>query len=494
MRAPAALMALMFALAISLPLVAAEDASVLTYHGDNSRSGNFVVPALSWDKARSVHLDRMFEARLDGSLYAQPLYWRSSGSNSGMLVVATENDVVQAFDATTGKERWKGVVGRPVPSSSLPCGNISPLGITGTPVIDPATEAIYFDAAVERPNGPRHEVFGLSLKDGAVLSGWPIDVADALQRSGRHFDPNVQNQRSALTLVNDTVYVAFGGHFGDCGNYHGWVIGISLHDPGKLVSFETRARGGGIWSSGGLSVVGNELFFATGNTFGATTWSDGEAVFRVGADLRRSENKRDYFAPSDWKALDARDADLGGSNPLPLDFPGAGGGQALMLALGKDRKAYLLDRNGLGGIGGQLATETVSELQIITSPVTYPVGDDIFVAFQAPGAHCPQPGGRYQLTVLKIAAGAPPTITTAWCGALRGRGSPIVTTTDGQSNQIVWMLGAEGDNRLHAFRGDTGEPIFASEPLSGLRHLQTLIATQDRLYVGADGRIYAFSF
>src|SRR5205823_883392 len=178
MRAPAALMALMFALAISLPLVAAEDASVLTYHGDNSRSGNFVVPALSWDKARSVHLDRIFEARLDGSLYAQPLYWRSSGSNSGMLVVVTENDVVQAFDATTGKERWKGVVGRPVPSSSLPCGNISPLGITGTPVIDPATEAIYFDAAVERPNGPRHEVFGLSLKDGAVLSGWPIDVAD----------------------------------------------------------------------------------------------------------------------------------------------------------------------------------------------------------------------------------------------------------------------------------------------------------------------------
>jgi hypothetical protein len=95
---------------------------------------------------------------------------------------------------------------------------------------------------------------------------------------------------------------------------------------------------------------------------------------------------RKAIAPPDWKSLDAHDADLGGSNPLPLDFPGAGGGQALMLALGKDRKAYLLDRNSLGGIGGQLAAETVSDLQIITSPVTYPVGDDIFVAFQAPGA------------------------------------------------------------------------------------------------------------
>jgi hypothetical protein len=96
--------------------------------------------------------------------------------------------------------------------------------------------------------------------------------------------------------------------------------------------------------------------------------------------------------------------------------------------------------------------------------------------------------------VLKVAAGPPPAMATAWCGALRGRGSPIVTTTDGHSNPIVWMLGAEGDNRLHAFRGDTGEPIFASEPLSGLRRFQTLIATQDRLYVGADGHIYAFRF
>ena len=106
----------------------------------------------------------------------------------------------------------------------------------------------------------------------------------------------------------------------------------------------------------------------------------------------------------------------------------------------------------------------------------------------------PAAGRAQSVEVLKIAAGTPPTITTAWCGALRGRGSPIVTTTDGHSNQIVWVLGSEGDNQLHAFRGDTGEPIFASEPLSGLRHLQTLIATQDRLYVGADGRIYAFSF
>ena len=85
-------------------------------------------------------------------------------------------------------------------------------------------------------------------------------------------------------------------------------------------------------------------------------------------------------------------------------------------------------------------------------------------------------------------------MSTAWCGAVRGRGAPMVTTTDGRSNPIVWIPGAEGDNRLHGFKGDSGEALFASEPLAGLRRFQTLIATDDRLYVGADGRVHAFAF
>jgi outer membrane protein assembly factor BamB len=132
-------------------------------------------------------------------------------------------------------------------------------------------------------------------------------------------------------------------------------------------------------------------------------------------------------------------------------------------------------------------------LRIITAPAAYPVGNDVFVAFQAPGAHCPG-AGRGGLTVLKITGSSPPRMSTAWCGDFSGRGSAIVTTTDGHSNPIVWILGAEGDNRLHAFRGDTGQPIFTSEPMAGLRRFQTPIATQDRLYVGADGHIYAFAY
>jgi hypothetical protein len=126
----------------------------------------------------------------------------------------------------------------------------------------------------------------------------------------------------------------FGGHFGDCGQYRGFVVGISLSDPRTIKSWATRGRGGGIWAPAGISTDGTS-FVATGNTFGARTWSDG-TVIRLAPDLQRSDDKRDFFAPSDWEALDARAMQMGGSNPIPLE--GSGGGPPLILALGKDQQ------------------------------------------------------------------------------------------------------------------------------------------------------------
>jgi len=104
--------------------------SVTTYHGRADRSGNFVVPALTWERARNIHLDPSFHTTISGHLYAQPLYWRPPGS-AGQLLVATEDNDVQAIDATSGGEIWRRSLGRPVPLSSLLCGNVDPLGITG---------------------------------------------------------------------------------------------------------------------------------------------------------------------------------------------------------------------------------------------------------------------------------------------------------------------------------------------------------------------------
>src|SRR6516165_6427524 len=147
--------------------------SVLGYHGNADRSGNFIVPALNWERARLLHLDPGFHPQFAGHLYAQPIDWQPSGSASGVLIVATESDEVHAIDARSGNQLWMLSLGRPVPLSTQPCGNIDPLGITGTPVIDEAKQAVYLDAMTGDPSGAHHRVFGLSLKDGAPLSGWP---------------------------------------------------------------------------------------------------------------------------------------------------------------------------------------------------------------------------------------------------------------------------------------------------------------------------------
>ncbi len=469
---------------------AAEPPSVLTYHGHADRSGHFVVPGLTWARARALRLDPSFAPRFSGHLYAQPLYWQPPGAASGILYVVTENDTVAAIDAASGRALWRRRVGTPVPLAALPCGNIDPLGITGTPVIDPATGAIYFDAVSGASGTMRHLIYALSLRNGAVLPGWPVDVTAALAAQGQHFIARDQNQRGALAILSGRVFVPYGGHFGDCSDYHGWVVGVSLGNPSDVVSWHTRARGGGIWAPGGIASDGHSLTVATGNTFGARRWSDGEAVIRLDSSLTRSDQPQDFFTPADWRTLDAHDLDLGGSNPLLLDLPSGNSTQALALAFGKDRRAYVLDRDDPGGIGGALAARTVATQPIITAAAAWLAPGGALVAIAAHGRGCP-PGN---LTVLKITAGSPPVITTAWCGALDGRGSPIVTTTNVGAEPIVWVLGAEGDGRLHGYQGDTGAPLYESAPLAGLRHFETLIAVPSRLYVGADGRLYAVGY
>ncbi|TMG86575.1 MAG: hypothetical protein E6H67_04620 [Betaproteobacteria bacterium] len=471
---------------------------VLEHHGNAQRSGMFVVPSLTWDRARNLHSDAAFHANVAGSIYAQPLYWHPRGSNKALLLVATEQNVVYALDAATGGEVWKTSLGPPAPRSALPCGNIDPLGITGTPVIDEHSQAIYVDALIhdKAQSTTRHRIFALALKDGTVLSGWPIDVEAALKAAGKSFNSSVQNQRGALTVIGKTLYVPYGGHFGDCGDYHGWVIGVALQPPHMMHAWSTRGRGGGVWAPGGIASDGRSIYVVTGNTLRTRTWSDGEAVIRLGLDLSYSGKAQDFFAPADWQALDAADADLGGTHPVLLSLPGATSAEVVM-ALGKDGKAYVLDRHHLGGIGGAVLVKKVSSDPIRTAPAYFSSDKEVLVAFQGRGAECPA-GTRGDLTVIGIAAASPPMLRVAWCAAENGRGSPIVTTTDGKANPIVWAIGAEGDNRLHGFRGDNGAVVFSgggpAEAMNQVRRFQTPIAAGDRLYVAADQHVYAFGF
>ena len=463
---------------------------VLTYHNGPWRSGLYRVTGLTRAAAASLHLDQNFHATIRGHVYAQPLFWHPPNGRAA-LIVASEANVVYALDAESGRTIWHTSLGQPVPRSALPCGNIDPVGVTGTPVIDPENGLVYLDSLSRNLDQPVHRIVALSLKDGSVAQGWPLDIGGALGARKVAFSERAQQQRGALLLNGHVLYVPYGGAYGDCGRYHGTVIELDVTTPKVTAVWQTRADAGGIWAIGGPASDGSSIFVTTGNTFGAKQWSDGEALIRLKPGLAHSSNPRDFFTPANWQRLDADDMDLGGTGALPLDVPsGVGSGAARVMAFGKDGNAYLSDRANLGGIGKNIATAHVSDSLILTAPVAYPAKDAMMVAFtNAGGGKC----SGHSITALRITASG---IGTAWCAPFDGQGAPIVTTTDGASESIVWVTGAEGDNLLHGFDGDTGKSVFdgGKSPLPGLRHFETPIAAEGRIYVAADDAVYAFTF
>ena len=164
---------------------------------------------------------------------------------------------------------------------------------------------------------------------------------------------------------------------------------------------------------------------------------------------------------------------------------------ARVLALGKDGNAYLLNRENLGGIGHQIAATQVSTSQIITAMATYPGADAARVAFEGQGAGCPN-GQSGNLVMLRV---TPSAIATAWCTSFNGSGAPIVTTTNGKAYPIVWVAGAQGDGKLYGFRGTDGARLAAvAGGSAAIERFQTVLSANGRLYVAADGAVYAFVY
>jgi putative pyrroloquinoline-quinone binding quinoprotein/putative pyrroloquinoline-quinone-binding quinoprotein len=298
------------------------------YHRDAARSG--YVAGLP----DPTHLTRAWRAALDGAVYAAPLVIGDT------VVAATERDTLYALDIQSGRVRWRTSLGTPIPLSALPCGNIDPLGITGTPIFDPQTGLIY---AVAEVSGPAHILVGVDLASGQVKVRRSADPPG--------MDPATHQQRGALALENGWVYVPFGGLYGDCGDYHGWVVAARTDGSGALLAYQVpTTREGGIWAAPGpvLDARG-DLYVAVGN--GAATggaWDHSDSVLRLSPTLQLL----DAFAPHSWPQDNASDADLGSMGPVLL--PGD-----LLFAAGKSGQGYLLRAGHLGGVGGQAQTLTL---------------------------------------------------------------------------------------------------------------------------------------
>lgn len=494
-----------FVMSLALPCLRGQD--VLQHHNHATRDGLYVDPLITQNAARTTHRDLTFNAPILGPAYAQPLYVTNGPGGIPAFIVVTEHDAVLALSAADGSLIWESDLGTPVPLSMLPCGDINPLGITGTPVIDPTMRAVFLDVMTTPDDGTtkQHLIYAISLDDGSVIPGWPVDV-NTLSFGDLPFDSTVQNQRGALLLNSGVLYVPYGGHFGDCGTYHGWVVAIPENDPTTPKAWATDGVKAGIWAVGGLATDGNSVFAATGNTLGATDWMGGEAIIRLGLDNSFSGDPADFFTPSNWFVLDQSDLDLGGAAPIILDVPGAAPSQ-LVVALGKSGVAHLLDRSNLGGIGtgdGQngegLYSTRVANERIRTAGAAYTTQSGTYVVFSVstpPGTGVGCPGTPGDLVALLISSSNPPTISVAWCANNHGRGAPIVTTTDGSSQSVVWTIGAEGTNRLYAYNGETGDLLFdgggSDEQMTLVRRFSTPIAVNGRVFVAGDDQLYAFT-
>ncbi len=505
-------------------------ASVLQHHNDLARDGLYIDPALTQaavmgtagTSGGGLQLDATFaNANVAGYVYAQPLYLAGTGANPDLVIVATEMNNVYAFDATTGAQVWtKSTETLGTPASNLgsgaggdlPCGGITPsLGITGTPVIDETTRTIYLDAmAVDTSSGSRvveHRVHALDATTGNERSGWPVNLNSTASSDGTAFDSTLQNQRGAMTLLGAKVFIPFGGHEGDCGGYHGWVVGITTTGKPAVSAWATRAIAGGIWGSSGIASDGTSLFFATGNSKSSAaaagntssgdsngSWGDSEAVFKLPTSPPppAMATTTDYFVAGNWVALDDVDADLGGTSPILVKAPGATPSN-LVVAMGKDHYAYLLDRANLGGMdAAPLAKVAASTSVIIDAAASYTTSKGTYLVFKGVGATCPngQTGG---LTALKIAAANPPTLSVAWCGGPGTSYSPAVSQTDGGgANTIVWSVG--NDEKLHGVDGDSGVSVFDGGPtaMSAVTSIQAPIVANGRIFVASNTQIYAF--
>jgi outer membrane protein assembly factor BamB len=393
-----------------------------TYGRDFARSG------VAADAARPGPLTVSWRAHLDGAVYGQPLLVDT------LVIAATENDSLYALDQATGKVTWRTHVGTPVPLADLPCGNIDPLGITGTPVYNPASGLVY---AVAETSGYHHVLIGLSVRDGAVRVERDIPTPDG--------QPRYDQQRPALTIARGRVYVAFGGLAGDCGPYRGSVVGLPLSGSGPMISYLVPTpREGAVWATGG-PVTGPDgtMYVSVGNgSETSTSFDDSDSVTALSPGLHRTG----VFAPSTWRHDNDNDLDLGSTQPALL--PGG-----MLLADGKSGTAYLVKAGDLGGVGGQVVQADVCPA---------------YGAAAVQGRMVYEPCERGGLAAVDTAGN---TITVRWRGPASAWGSPVVG--GGAVWVTDWKAGTlyELDQTTGATRDSLGLrttlPHFSSMSMTG---------------------------
>ncbi|MDQ1481111.1 MAG: hypothetical protein QOI44_1972 [Actinomycetota bacterium] len=413
-----------------------------TVGGNSQRTGN----APSEPNLRPLH--NAWNAALDASVYAQPLAF------GGRVYTATENNSVYALDPHDGTVLWKRHVGTPVTNvpAQVGCGNVDPLGILSTPVIDTAHNTIYVVATIQDSfRHIHHQLVGLDTRTGAPRVSANADP-------GGSQDPLYIQQRTGLAFANGRVYIGFGGYAGDCGPYHGWLVSLSRRGAGK-VAFNVTPNGGpagdgAIWAPGGVSVDADGFVYAaTGNPDPVIAGDYGESVVKF-------DRTAAMHLVRAVKTFPGGDNDL--SSVAPAQLPGH-----LLFQIGKQHLGLLID------------TKTMT---IVRSLAMCP-GTSAFGATAWDGSHLYVPcnDGIQQVNVNL----ANRTMSLGWKGP--GKSSPLLAAG------VLWTVDWNS-SRLYALSRSTGAVLSGfPRTINSAPHFAAPSAALGLVLIGTHSGVSAYA-
>ncbi|HTZ90055.1 MAG TPA: hypothetical protein VMA71_06935 [Alloacidobacterium sp.] len=453
--------------------------AVTTYQNDTYRSGaNTQEATLTPANVNVSQFGRLNVLPVQGYVYAQPLYVPNltiGGQSHNVVFVATEHDQVYAFDANSGQQLWHKnlLIGvnpliqvTPVSSMDVSCNDLVPeIGITGTPVIDTASNEIFLVAKTKQHNlitGATsffQTLYALDIRTGALRNP-PHEVIATAHGTGEgsqggylSFNPLIEGQRYALLLEAGQVFIGWASHC-DNGPYHGWLMGFnefSLYPSGIFVDTPNGAEGG-FWGGAPAADASGAIYGASGNgdfTANMLGIDFGDSVMRFNA-TGSSINLVDYFTPWDQSMLDDDDIDVGAGGILLLpDQPGSPYPHLLVQA-GKEGTIDLVDRDNMGrfhaGNDDQIVQTLPFAIGGIWGAPAYWNGNVYF-------------GGQYdtlkafaynaQTQLLSTAPTSQSSETFTFPGP-----TPSVSS-NGNSNGIVWVIESDnyggGNAVLHAY-------------------------------------------
>ena len=456
---------------------------------------------------------KLYSYYVDGAVYAQPLYVPAlelpGRGRHNVLFVATMNDKVYAFDADReGPPLWmrdltNEVAGvTPVPVTDITNNNalnvVGNVGIMGTPVIDPTSKSLFLVARTKERGTYVQRLHKLDLASGkdqappamieaAVKSAAPDAAAGTLR-----FDPKAGNQRPALALVKGSVVVAWASHE-DIRPYHGWIMAYDARTLKQTAAFCTTPDGteGGIWQSGRGPAVdaSGDIYFEVGNGSWNGSRDFGTSLLKLSLHPG-GFRVDDYFTPSDYEALNARDADLGSTGPVLIP------GTQFLVGGSKKGIVYLFDTGRLGHLtpdnAGALQAMEVNGGRILAGPALWngPGGINLYLwceadfvkGFRFDGhAFNPSPFAKGAVGSHGSPGGA---LTVSADGRKSGTGILWATLTNGKSADHGNAAGV-----LRAYNAETLEELWNSEQQPRRDRLGTLVKFVPPTVVA--GKVYA---